>query len=192
MPFSRGRAALLALCLALTLSLSATIPPTQDVGAVTSSGPLTAASGITSHEVITLDSLASCQIFDGLTIMKNTGKRSLRIVGVRAIIPFDRSTSSARITYQLRSFREGTTTGAVGAVANMPVLGGQVLGNAVGGVLRPISSSSNWYVVLARLSVNKPHTSEWVIRGLRIFYRAGSRMYSVELKQTVRLPRTQC
>jgi len=168
------------------------IPTTLASGAAVRDEPLRAASGLTASEGFTLDSLATCNVFDGLTIVKNMGSKPLQIVRVNAIIPTEMAPLKDKITYQLRSFRQGSTTGAVGAVANMPVLGGRILGNAVGGVLQPIASSSRWYVVLFRIKVIQPHASEWTIRGLRVYYTVGQKGFSTALYQTVRLPRTNC
>ncbi|HUZ39926.1 MAG TPA: hypothetical protein VMU68_00840 [Acidimicrobiales bacterium] len=168
------------------------VPSSLASASVNQRQPLRAVSGLTAGETFTLDSLATCDVFDGLTIIKNTDAKSIRIVRLNAIIPTEATPLKDKITYQLRSFHQGSTTGAVGAVANMPVLGGRVLGSAAGGILRPIASSSLWYVVLFRIKVIQPHASEWVIRGLRIYYTVGQRSFSTVLGQTVRLPRTNC
>jgi hypothetical protein len=156
-----------------------------------SSGPLKAAGNLTAVQY-TLDSLATCHVFDGLTILKNTSTKPLRVTAVNAMIPTESAPLKDQITYQLRTFRAGSTTGAVGALVNMPVLGGTVVGNAVGGVIKPISTSSLWYIVLLRIKVVQPHDAEWVIRGLRVSYSVGTKNYSTALRQTVRLPSTTC
>jgi hypothetical protein len=187
----KGIFATLSLSIAMVMALMF-VPATSASGSTGQNGPLRAASGLTAGETITLDSLTACDVFDGLTIMKNTGTIPIRIDRVNAVIPTEITPARDKITYQLRSFPQGSTTGAVGAVENMPVLDGHILGSAVGGVLQPVASKSLWYVVLFRMRVMQPRASEWVIRGLHISYTVGHRTFSAELRQTVRLPRTNC
>jgi hypothetical protein len=175
----------------MMVATTALVPAVVANGA-SRSKDLLVARGPGADETFTIDSLTTCHVFDGLTIMVNTGATAIRIVGVSAIIPSEASPATDQISYQLRSFRRGTTTGAVGAVESMPVLGGHVQGDAVGGELRPLASSSLWYDVVIRMQVRQPRATEWVIRGVRIEYRVGGRFFTTSFPQQVRLPHTDC
>jgi hypothetical protein len=168
------------------------LPFTQASASNVADQPLRIADFAASGAVYSFPTLATCDVVDGIEIMKNTGSKPLRIVHVTAVIPTGSVPPSDKISYQLRSFRQGSTTGAVGNVQNMPVLGGQIVGSAVDQVLQPIASSSRWYIVLIRIKVVQPRTSGWAIRGLKVEYSVGAKGFSTVLKQTVLLPRTDC
>jgi hypothetical protein len=168
------------------------VPFTLTSASSVANQPLRIADLAASGAVYSFGSLASCDVFDGVEIMKNTGSSPLRIVRVSADIPTESVPSRDTITYQLRSYGQSATTGAVGTVPNMPALGGHVIGSPDGHVLQPIASSSRWYIVLMRIKVVQPRKSGWAIRGLRIQYMVGAKSFNTVLKQTVRLPRTNC
>lgn len=155
-------------------------------------GPLRVAGPTINEEDFTLLSLTTCRIFDGLTLVRNEGARPLRITAVHAVIPSEVSASKDEVTYQVRSFRAGSTRGALGAVDNMTVLGGTLMGRAVGSVLEPSATSSRWYGVVFRVRVRQARVSPWAIRGVRVTYTLGARSYHALFRQTVRLPPTTC
>lgn len=168
------------------------MPTSVAAGATSVNGPLHAAGDLTTGESFTLFLLKTCRVFDGLTIVKNTGTVPLRITAVNVVIPSQSVPSKDQVTYQLRSYRAGSTTGAVGAVANMPTLGGTIVGGAVGSTVRPITTSSLWYIVVFRMKVLQARNTEWVVRGLRVSYKVGAKTYHAMFPQTVRFPPTDC
>jgi hypothetical protein len=185
-----GAWASVSLTLAMIVTLA--LAPATSANGSTGDNDVLVSSGPGSGEIITLSSLATCDVFDGLAIVKNTGTKSIRVVRVSAIIPTEVVPVKDQISFQLRSFPRGTTTGAAGAVANMPILGGHILGSAVGAVLRPVASSSLWYGVVIRVRVQQARHSEWVIRGLRVDYTVGQRTFTSTFTSQIRLPHTDC
>ena len=168
------------------------VPVSGASGATNSKGPLQIAGNSQVGATYTLYSLATCDVFDALTLMKNVGTKPVRLTDVHAMIPTESVPVKDKITYQLITYKAGSTTGEVGAVENMSTRGGTIVGNAVGDVLQPISKSSLWYIVVFRMKVVQPHSAEWVVRGVRVSYTVGTKMYHVVFPQTVRLPKTGC
>jgi hypothetical protein len=162
------------------------------VGASSSiAGPLSGARDTTSTAAYSLLTLPTCQIGDGITILKNSGKRSLVITSVKVITP-SQTESSDRISYELESFKAGTTTGALGATFSIALKGGTVVGNAVGATINSFGKEPLWYVVVVFMKLSQSYTGPWAIRGLRISYRVGTKNYHVFFSQTIRLPRSSC
>ncbi|MHB1209729.1 MAG: hypothetical protein ACYC1I_08500 [Acidimicrobiales bacterium] len=184
----------LALSSALVILLATLMwaPATPASANTAVNGPLQVAGPTINDENITLLSLKTCRIFDGLTLVKNEAARPLRITAVHALIPSETSPSKDEVTYQVRSFRAGSTRGAIGAVNTMTVLGGTIVGSAVGSVLEPIAASTRWYVVVFRVHVLQARVAPWAIRGVRVSYTLGARSYHAQFGQTVRLPPTTC
>jgi hypothetical protein len=139
----------------------------------------------------TLDSLSSCQIGDGLAVVSDVGKHSIRVTAVSTVIPSDKTTTRDRTTYQLLSLRPRSTTGEVGALFNLTAMGKTLnLGSVVGGVLKPVTTSHRWYAIVARIRILQNHPVEWVIRGIRVTLQVDSRTYHVLIPQTIRLSAT--
>ena len=139
----------------------------------------------------TLDSLSSCQIGDGLAVVRDVGNHSIRVTAVSTVIPSDKTTTRDRTTYQLLSVGPRSTTGEVGALFNLTAMGKTVnLGSAVGGVLKPVATSHRWYAIMARIRILQNHPVEWVIRGIRVTLQVDTRTYHVLIPQTIRLPAT--
>ncbi len=172
--------------------VTALAPVSPTTGATTGQFPLRVAGATITYEDINLTSLATCHIFDGLTILKNVGSVALHITSINAVIPTDLRSSPDRVVYQVRSLRSGTTQGAVGAVESMNVLGGTNIGGARGATLLPVGSHPLWYVVVFRMAVLHPRSAPWAIRGVRVTYRSGTTTYHAFFPQTVRLPATTC
>lgn len=172
--------------------VTALAPLSPATGVMTSRPPLQVAGATITYEDINLKSLATCHIFDGLTILKNAGPVALHITSIKAVVPTDTRSSPDLVVYQVRAFRSGATQGAVGAVKSMNVLGGTNIGGASGATLLPIGSHPLWYVVVFRMTVFHPRSAPWAIRGVRVTYRSGTTTYRAFFPQTVRLPATTC
>ncbi|MBW4077654.1 MAG: hypothetical protein HIU84_03920 [Acidobacteria bacterium] len=188
---ANGRLASLGILLVL-VATSLWAPGAPVSASTAASGPLQVAGPTINEENITLFSLTTCRIFDGLTLVRNEGARPLRITAVHAVIPSETSPTKDEVTYQVRSLRAGSTRGAIGAVNTMTVLGGTIVGSAVGSVLEPIATSLRWYVVVFRVHVLQARLSPWAIRGVRVSYTLGARSYHALFRQTVRFPSTTC
>lgn len=138
-----------------------------------------------------LDSLASCQVGDGIALVVNDANRPIRITEVRMTSSGGGPLLAAsRWSYQLVSFKEGSTTGEVaGSFALASLGGGRRLGDAIGGVLDPVVGSGRWYDVVARRRI-PARTAAWEIRGIVINYELGSHGYTARFAQAVTLPAT--
>lgn len=133
----------------------------------------------------------SCEVGDGLAIVKNVSATALRLRSVTVLYGKGARAAEAHTTYELISFRRGTNDGQLGATFDLTGLSrGVKLGNAVGGVLEPIATSGREYVVVAEVLVVRNHPRAWSIDGLRVTYVAGSKSYATILPQSITIGAT--
>jgi hypothetical protein len=153
--------------------------------------PLRAA-GIGAAYVYSLRSLQSCEVGDGLTLTKVAGPSAIRVSNVEVLYGGHATPREATVTYQLISFRRGTTEGQLAASFKLGALhNGANLGSVYGGVLEPLASSQLWYDLVARIQVVANHATPWSIHGLRVTYRSGTSTYTTIFRQSVKLPPTK-
>jgi hypothetical protein len=163
----------------------------EKAGAAPSIAPLRSAGDWSSY-TYTLKSLKLCEVGDGLSLVKVTGPSPLRLIDLDVLFGGDAKASQARVTYQLISFRRGTTEGQLGAMFNLSALdNGLSYGPALGGVMEPLKTSQLWYDIVARVKVLANHGKPWSINGLRVTYRSTTTTYTTVLRQSVKLPTTQ-
>jgi hypothetical protein len=137
-----------------------------------------------------LSLVKTCEVGDGLAVVKNVGTTSLRLTSIAVLYGGARA-DQARTTFALISFRRGTNEGQLGATFDLSGLDGGVdLGNAVGGVIEPITTSGRSYDIVAKILVLANHTSSWKIDGLRVTYDVGARAYATVLAQSITLSST--
>ena len=178
--------------LAITVLVSLGVVLSVPAGAsISSTGPLSVARDVTTGTTYTLLTLPTCQIGDGLTILKDSGKKSIVITSIKVMAP-SQTQSADRISYKLESFKSGTTSGALGASFAIALKGGTLVGNAVGATIKPFDKKPLWYVVVAYMKLSQSYTGPWAIRGLRVSYKVGTKTYRAVFSQTVRLPRSSC
>jgi hypothetical protein len=148
--------------------------------------------GIWSSYSYRLPTLKTCEIGDGLTVVKVAGSTALRVTALQVLYGGDAKSSEAHVTYQLISFRRGTTEGQLLATFDLGALTkGLSYGPALGGVLEPLTPSGLWYDIVARVKVIANHVSTWSIDGLRVTYRDNSATYTTTFHESVKLPSTQ-
>lgn len=174
--------------LAIPLSSASASPKAM---ALSSDGPLQTASQPFSGWHYSLESLASCEVSDGVAIFKNVSSNAIRVTHVSMLTDGGGvALARSRWTYELMRFREGSTTGELAGSARLTALrNGRSLGAAVGGVIEPVRSGS-WYDVVARMRMPAGRTSSWGIHGIVITYRAGPREFSSSFRQSIQLPAT--
>jgi hypothetical protein len=176
---------------ALLVTISWCSIQASDVFAAPSVAPLRVA-GAWSASPYELPTLKSCKVGDALTVVDVAGSTALRLTGLQVLYGGGARPSEAHVTYQLISFRRGTTEGQLGATFNLGALtNGLSYGPALGGVLEPLRSSGLWYDLVARVKVIVNHAQPWSIIGLRVTYRSTSAAYASIFRQSVKLPTTQ-
>jgi hypothetical protein len=137
-----------------------------------------------------LDSLVNCQVGDGIAVLKNEADEPIRITHVSMITSGGgRALATRQWSFQLMSFRRGTTTGEIAGSFSLTALdNGRLLGSAVGGAIKPVVRSNRWYDVVARLRLAPGHTSAWEIQGIVIKYQLASHFYTSRFPQSIQLP----
>lgn len=186
-----GTIQFLAVLCALLVSLSTF----SVVSASASSGakaPLVVAYDETSGTDYVLFTLPTCEVGDGLSILKNSGKHSVVITAVSVMVPTQPASSLDGTAYLLESFKPGATHGAAGASFKIALAGGTLVGNAIGETIQPFRSRPLWYVIVVRMRATEPHGTPWAIRGIRVSYKVGRRTFHEVFSQTIGLPRTSC
>jgi hypothetical protein len=150
--------------------------------------PLQAATSQLAGWSYSLKALTSCEVGDGLAVVKDVGPGTLRITRVSLLVTGD----VAGVTgwrFELVRFRAGSTTGEVAGSFTLAALRhGYPIGPAINGVLAPVGTSGSWYVVVARLRVPGGSASGSEIRGIDISYESGSHTFIARLTQSVHLP----
>jgi hypothetical protein len=142
-------------------------------------------------DAYTLKLVKTCEVGDGLAVVKNVGTRPLRLTSISVLYGDGASSRQATTTFELLSIRRGTSEGQLEATFKLPsVDGGDNMGNAVGSVVEPISSSGRSYDIVAKVLVLVDHTKPWTIAGLRVTYTVGSTSYTTVLGQSITLSST--
>jgi hypothetical protein len=139
------------------------------------------------------ESFLSCQIGDGLVIVKNLGNRSARITGVSMDVPSTAKPTKDQTTFQVEPISPGATTGEIAtnfSLTAIPQLAPPQ--SAVGAVLKPFAKNGHWYAIIARMRVRTVHRNEWVIRGMRVTLIQGKTTSHLFFPQVVRLPSDNC
>lgn len=156
------------------------------------SGPLKSASQQLSSWHYSLESLASCQVSDGIAIFKNISSDPIKITHLRMLTGGGSvALARQRWTYELSRFRVGATTGALASSTDLTALrNGTSLGAAVGGTIEPVLGGS-WYDVVARVRMPAGRTPAWEIHGIVVNYRVGSKEFSSSFRQSIALPSTR-
>jgi hypothetical protein len=174
--------------LAIALSLLATVPVNlADAIGVS----VLRYADTTANATYTLKLVKSCEVGDGLAIVKNVGAVPLRLTSIAVLYGDGASARQASTTFQLVSLRRGTSEGQLEATFDLAIVdGGDNMGNAVGGVVEPISKSGRSYEIVAKVLVIGDHAQPWTITGLRITYKVGSRSYATVLAQSITLSST--
>jgi hypothetical protein len=174
----------------MTITWSCWLPVTE-----TSAAPVVAplrTAGIGASFSYSLRTLKSCEVGDGLTLVKVAGASGIRVTNVQVLYGGDANAREASVTYQVISFRRGTTEGqlqnnfSLGALAN-----GLSHGSALGSELEPLKTSQLWYDVMAQVKVTANHDEPWFIKGLRVTYRSGTTAYATIFHQSIKLPATE-
>jgi hypothetical protein len=174
----------------LALVWSCALPATG-AGAAPALAPLRAV-GVWSTYSYSLPSLRSCEVGDGLSLVKVAGPTALRVTNVQVLYGNDFKSRWASVTYELISFRRGTTEGQLAASFKLGALGnGLTRTPAIGGELKPLMTSQLWYDIVALVKVTVNRAASWSIDGLRVSYRSGSTTNATILRQSVKLPMTQ-
>lgn len=154
--------------------------------------PLTVAYDETSGTDYVLFTLPTCEVGDGLTILRNSGKHPIVVSAVNVMVPTQPASSLASTAYLLESFIPGATHGAAGATFKIALAGGTSMGNAIGATIQPFKTRPLWYVIVVHMQATEPHGESWAIRGLRVTYKVGHKTFHVVFSQTIGLPRTSC
>jgi hypothetical protein len=154
--------------------------------------PLQLASPQLSQWSYRLASLPSCQVGDGIAVLKNDAVDPIRITRVGMITSGGGAAlGRTHWAFQLMTFRRGSTTGELAGSFALTVLGnGRPSGAAIGGVLNPVVKSGRWYDVVARVQLPVGHTSPWSIHGIVISYERGPHLYTSRFRQSIRMPAT--
>lgn len=143
------------------------------------------------RDAYTLKLIKTCEVGDGLAVVKNVGSTPLRLTSITVLYGDGARADQARTTFQLISLRRGTSDGQLGSTFRLAsVDGGVNMGNAVGGVIEPVSTSGRSYDLVAKVLVIGDHTKPWTITGLRVTYTAGERHYATVLAQSITLSST--
>lgn len=160
--------------------------------ALSTDGPLQSASQQMSSWHYSLESLASCQLSDGIAVFKNVSSEPIRITHVRMLTDGGSvALARQRWSFELLRFRVGTTTGELAGSTDLTALRtGKSLGTAVGEVIEPVRTGS-WYDVVARVRVPAGRTPAWAIHGIVVNYRVGSNEFSSSFGQSIALPATR-
>lgn len=186
-----GLAISLAVVTISVATASASTSPTSI--SLSTGGPLRSASQQLTIWHYSLASLASCQVSDGVAIVKNVSADPITITDVRMLTDGGSvALARRRWTFQLLRFRAGTTTGELAGSTDLTALRhGTSLGAAVGEVIEPVRGGS-WYDVVARVRMPAGRTSAWAIHGIVVTYRAGSQEFSSSFRQSIVLPSSRC
>lgn len=139
-----------------------------------------------------LSSLASCEVGDGIAVLKNGAQAPMRITDVRMITSGGGPVlDAAHWTYALMRFRRGSTTGELAGSFALTALGNaRASGAAIGGVLDPVVQGGSWYDVVARLRLPTGRTPAWDIRGIEVSYKLGTQVHTSTFGQSIELPGT--
>jgi hypothetical protein len=135
--------------------------------------------------------MKSCEVGDGLAVVKNVGATPLRLTSIAVLYGDGARANQANTTYELISLRRGTSEGQLGSSFDLTGLhSGVALGNAVGSLVQPIAKSGRSYDIVAKVLVIADHTTPWKITGLRVSYDVGSSSYTTELAQSITVSST--
>lgn len=179
----RGLAAALAMLVVLTVAGSSS-------SAATGASILRYASSSAIY-AYKLKLIKSCEVGDGLAVVKNVGATPLRITAITVLYGDGARADQANTTYELISLRRGTNEGQLGSSFDLTELkSGLALGSAIGGLVQPISKSGRSYDIVAKVLVTAIHTTPWKITGLEVSYRVGSSSYTTVLAQSITLSST--
>ncbi len=138
----------------------------------------------------TLKLVKTCEVGDGLAVVKNVGAAPLRLTSLSVLYTNARA-DQAHTTFTLVAFRRGTNEGQLGATFDLTGLDSGVdLGDAVGGEIEPITTSGRSYDIVAKVLILTNHASSWKIDGVRVTYDVGSRAYETVLAQSISLSST--
>jgi hypothetical protein len=136
-----------------------------------------------------LEQATSCSVDDGLAVLKNPTGRSMRVIGLHALVS-GVSSSALDASFEVWAVRSGSTPGEVSAVGALTRLGvGHVLPHAIGATFLPVSRSGTWYVVVVTLRLSSAVTHSWTIQGISVRYSQGGRLRDVTFPQHVTLQR---
>lgn len=132
----------------------------------------------------------SCEVGDGLAVVKNVGTAPLRLTSLAVIYGKGARADQEHTTFSLISLRRGTSEGQLGATFDLGLTGvdgGTDLGRATGQTLLPIASSGRSYDLVADILVVNNHPKPWKIDGLRVTYAMSGHVYSTVLAQSITL-----
>jgi hypothetical protein len=142
-------------------------------------------------DAYTLKLVKTCEVGDGLAVVNNDGPAPLRLTSIAVLYGEGASAHQANATFELISLRRGTSEGQLGATFDLSKVDGDVnMGNAVGSLVEPISTSGRSYDIVAKVLVTADHSKSWKIAGLRVTYTVGSRSYATVLAQSIALSAT--
>lgn len=114
------------------------------------------------NDAYRLKLVKTCEVGDGLAVVNNVGDAPLRVTSIAVLYGDGASAHQANTNFELISLRRGTSKGELGATFDLSsVDGGVSMGNAVGGVVEPISSSGRSYDIVAKVLVTADHTKPW-------------------------------
>jgi len=179
----------LAILLALA-GCTSTTPHTASAANPTTEIPraLQAAGDWGSDYAYTLSTVSSCEIGDGITVIENISSQPVRLGDISLQVK-GAGPHSYVTTYQVLSFKAGSTTGEVAPSFSLAALqDGKDIGPATGATLAPVSVSGLWYAIVARLHVTGAVPAPWAIEGIDVHYQLAAKSYAVGFKQTVNLP----
>jgi hypothetical protein len=167
------------------------VPVVTDVSAGASAASALRYASNGANYAYTLKLVKTCEVGDGLAVVKNVGATPLRLTSIAVLYGDGARADQASTTYELISMRRGTSEGQLGATFDLTGLyGGVAMGNAVGGVVQPISTSGRSYDIVAKVLVIANHHKSWKITGLRVTYDVGSSAYTTVLAQSITLSST--
>jgi hypothetical protein len=178
----------LGLGLAAVLALLMTTP--MSVASATSASVLRYADSAASY-AYTLKLVKTCEVGDGLAIVKNVGLTPLRLTSIAVLYGDGANANQAKVSFELVSLRRGTSEGQLGATFDLTSTKGAVdIGNAIGGVVQPISTSGRSYDLVVKVLAIVDHAKRWKIVGLRVAYDVGAHSYTTVLAQSITLSPT--
>lgn len=133
----------------------------------------------------------TCEVGDGLAVVNNVGAAPVRLTSIAVLYGDGANAHQANTNFDLISFRRGTSEGQLEATFHLSsVDGGVRMGNAVGGIVQPLSTSGRSYDIVAKVLVTVDHPKPWTIAGLRVTYTVGMRSYATVLEQSITLSST--
>jgi hypothetical protein len=133
----------------------------------------------------------TCEVGDGLAVVNNVGSAPLRLTSITVLYADGANARQANTNFELISLRRGTSEGQLAATFDLSsVDGGVSMGNAIGGIVQPLSTSGRSYDIVAKVLVTVDHTKPWTIAGLRVTYEVGARSYATVLEQSITLSST--